>query len=192
MKTEYHVTVTLRDGWKIPRLREEWYRANTTELHRDHGPAVTETEAATGKILHQEWRRNGELHREGDLPALIDDTQKYFRIEAWYLDGKEFRADKPSRIVTDFDTNRVIQEGWCTDSNVDGPSRLDGPAFICRHSDTGVMTREIWSRGGHCHRDDGYAMIYRDEYTGEITEGTYYQNGDEVPSLPNLPPPKIG
>jgi hypothetical protein len=35
------------------------------------------------------WYKNDKLHRDGDLPAVVDENEKY-----WYKDGKRHRDPK--------------------------------------------------------------------------------------------------
>jgi hypothetical protein len=99
------------------------------------------------------WIRNGVLHRDNDLPAVIkaDGTQK------WYREGKLFRADDKPNVITS------VCEFWY---NEDEKLHRDNdlPASI---SSSGYKT---WYQNGLIHRDgDQPAEVWPDG------NGNYYQ-----------------
>ncbi len=63
-----------------------WYQNGV--LHRNDGtlPAIIRTDYRAwfghGKLFREEWYKNGELHHDGDLPALINARDKR---EVWYV-----------------------------------------------------------------------------------------------------------
>jgi ribosomal protein L25 (general stress protein Ctc) len=115
---------------------------------------------------NQYWYKEGKIHREGDLPALIysDGTQKWYKEgilhrdgdlpaviycenQYWYKEGKIHReGDLPALIYSDgtqkwYKEGRVHREG-------------DLPAVIYWNGD------QEWYKEGKCHRDgDLPAMI---------------------------------
>jgi len=65
---------------------------NKKPLVINHGNGVTQVIDENGT---EQWYRNGELHRDGDLPAIIYATGS----KAWYRDGKQHRdGDQPALV----------------------------------------------------------------------------------------------
>jgi hypothetical protein len=63
------------------------------------------------------WFKHGELHRDGDLPAIV-----YPGYQAWYQDGKQHRdGDQPAAIWED------ALMVWCCHGVL---HRVNGPALV--------------------------------------------------------------
>ena len=107
------------------------------------------------------WRREGEAHRDNDLPAVVyaNGTQ------VWYLRGQLHRdGDRPA-IIYDYGTQVWYQRGG---RHRDG----DRPALISADG-----TQE-WYRSGQLHRDGDRPAVIR-------ADGTqlWYQDGKWIPRV---------
>ena len=130
-------------------------------LHSENNPAV---EFQDGGL---EWWRHGQLHRDGDLPAMrveesnslvLDRFSGIFHkpthdvllvpgTEIWCKDGFIHRDGMPALQMVFADGN-FSEEYWCN-------GRLhnsSGPAIRMRHLD-------VWFYHGLAHREDGPAAI---------------------------------
>ena len=105
------------------------------KLHRDGDlPAVV---AADGAV--QEWFKYGKRHRDGDLPAAVD-ADNY---QTWYQDGTRHR---------DGDLPAIVRANGDQEWYKDGKRHRDGdlPAFLSQGY-------QAWFRDGKYHRDIGPA-----------------------------------
>ena len=75
-------------------------------------------------------------------------------------------------------TGVAVLESWYDANHY--PHRIDGPAKIARHPDTGIVTHELWVRNNQPHRDEGPASIQRDPTTGNVISEEWYRNGKKV------------
>lgn len=128
------------------------------ELHRFHGPAL-ETRCGTRNINFKEWVVRGEVHRDGDLPAIIreDGTQEWWKRDELHRDG-----DLPAVICYNGD-----QEWW-----KDGERQRDGDLPAVVYSDG----TQVWSKPGKgVHRDGDLPAIIRANGDKE-----WWKNGEEI------------
>jgi len=109
-------------------LKEWWVDG---KKHRDDGPAVVRQNAVPGYPPSEEWWKNGLQHREeldengNDLPAEI--TMHRF---AWYQNGQVHRdGDKPALVHRDGGTREWYQHGMCHRETLDEKG-LVNPAVI--------------------------------------------------------------
>ena len=113
---------------------QRWFKGG--ELHRENGPAVIYK-----SCRHLIWCKYDKIHRDGDLPAVIDsDYQSWFKegiahrdgdmpaivyadgSQEWYKEGKNHRdGDLPAVVYADG------SQEWCKD---DVYHREIGPAWI--------------------------------------------------------------
>lgn len=144
-------------------VRETWRQEG--DLHRLDGPAVA-VKDLKGNMVLSEWYRYGQLHREDDEPAYVEDNGAT-RTEIWATHGKPCRNDKPARLVTDLASGVVVEEiyYWRGHEHRDG-----GPAFIRRSAKTGIVTAEHWTFLGEANRREGPSIIHRDEDGTTLTE----------------------
>lgn len=105
----------------------------------------------TGLPRSYMWHRNGDLHRNDDLPAVLNldpETGQHIR-ETYVVDGLPHRVgDKPAEIEWDWN---------------------------------GKVVLERYYYRGQVHRENGPAEITYDPDTGEILEETFVKYGREVP-----------
>lgn len=114
-------------------------------LHSIRGrPAVVSTYNFVRGVsfVDEEWYQNGKLHRDDDLPAVVEnDGEK----KKWYQNGVLHRDSKPAVMC------EVGEEWWRNGHR----HRADGPAVVY-----GVDEKcEEWWFGGVRHRTDGPAVI---------------------------------
>jgi len=135
--------------------REWWRNGVLTRKQLANGMSEIYEE---GKLTRREWRVCGQLHRDGDLPAIEHVSGDL----EWYRDGELHRAaDKPAIVRAN-----GTREWWQCGVR----HRMDGPAI------TRANGSYEWWRGGVEHRADGPAMMLIDTVAHK-TEETWMQNG---------------
>lgn len=139
-------------------------------------PSMIEIPSQGSKVL--KWHREGKLHRDNDLPAIMKSGTLRSSEDTWYIEGKMGReGDKPSYLRYD-DYNGSIhlsEEAW----HVNGKYHRDRglPARRIYNSD-GVLTREEWRCEGVLHREDGPAEICYDQGgSKEIVRISFHYEG---------------
>jgi hypothetical protein len=128
---------------------------NRGKLHREDGPAV---ESPT----RTEWWKDGQKHREGDLPAIEVSATGY---QEWWKNNKRHRdGDLPAVVGQD----GTHQEYW-----KDGRMHRDGgkPAMILSGN---YNYSEVYYVNGQKHRlrSEGPAVVARNDGISE-----YWENG---------------
>lgn len=118
----------------------------------DHGNGITQEHTDGGFEI---WRKNGEIHRDNDLPATISDYQ-----EEWYQNGLQHRDNDRPAVITK-DNDRVWKQNGKN-------HRIGKPAII-----RGDNSQE-WYEKGNLHRIDGPAIVNSDG-----TEEWWF-NGEEM------------
>ena len=113
----------------------------------------------------QLWYKEGKIHRDGDLPAIIYS----YGDQAWYKDGKIHRdGDLPAKIYTNGDQH------WYKDGKLHRDGDL--PAIISSNGD------QYWYKDGKKHRDgDLPAIISPNGIQSWYKEGMY--KGGKWPRL---------
>lgn len=126
-------------------------------LHRDDDlPAVV---SANG--YYREWRIDGKLHRDGDQPAMIGGEKR-----EWYQHGKLHRDDDQPALILDYTRAAWYQHGeWLHD---DG----DQPALIAAGE-----TRE-WYIHGELHRDGDRPAVMTPGIHRWYQHGKLHRDGD--------------
>lgn len=82
----------------------------------------------------------------------------------------------------------AIHENWKVNRK---QHRVDGPAKIERHAETGAVVAEYWFRQGEFHREDGPAIIKYDAETGRVKRSRWFRNDEKV-TAPRRPPKRPG
>ena len=142
------------------RVRLEW-RDSQGNLHREGDlPAVIYTNGT------QKWYQHGQLHRKHDRPAIIDESKTRSPSLFWYQYGQPFREeDRPNVILS----NGTQQ--WCkkdNDPNQDDHPYLQlHPPYLHRDQDQPAVIKpdgsKEWYQYGKLHRnDDRPAVISAD------------------------------
>jgi antitoxin component YwqK of YwqJK toxin-antitoxin module len=111
---------------------------------------------------HKWYNRDGQLHRNGDLPALIDKDGN----QCWYKDGKLHRdGELPAVIYADG------TQHWYKDGKLHRDGDL--PAIICANDN------KYWYKEGKLHRDgDLPAAIYANGEQLWFKEGKQHRDRD--------------
>ena len=151
----YGACVALRETIEGDR---EWLDSNCRHVSpHSHGDVPIETWPGL-----QRWYRDGELHRDGDLPAMIkpDGTQRWYKYGKWHRDN-----DLPAEIWAD-GTQKWYKYGECHRVG-------DLPAVIQANG------TQYWYRDGKQHRDgDLPAVIYADGTQFWYLHGKPHRDGD--------------
>ena len=125
----YGACVVLRDTIKGDRA---WLDGNCQHvLPHSYGdvPVVDE-------LGNQDWYRDGKLHRDNDLPAMI----RALGTQKWYKDGKLHREGDLPAVIWANGTQNWYKYGK---QHRDG----DLPAEIWSNG------TQVWCKDGKCHRD---------------------------------------
>lgn len=121
-------------------------------IHRDKLPAMIDYDAN-----EQVWYNHGKKHRDGDLPAIVNDNR-----QVWYHRGKIHRNNDLPAIIY-YDTKSWYHRGKLHRDN-------DLPAVMCDDE-------LIWYNRGKKHRDhDLPAHMYTDN---TITKYKWWYYGKE-------------
>jgi hypothetical protein len=137
----------------------------------------------SGKKILEIWHKNGEYHREGDLPASIfysNDGETPYLV-TWERNG-EFHRDSPSGDLPAYisyylESDKIQLEEWFFFGQ-QGRKTEDLPSSI-RYYENGNKQQEIWYDGGVRHRYGEPAFIEYSEL-GDIIGESYYINGTQV------------
>lgn len=192
-KNEYFVEEQEDEKGRL--LKRSWFDARQRKAHRVGGPAIETFDPESGIVIGEVWvnYREGGIHREDDLPAVIkvDPNSGVTTFEEHYWRGRLHRdGDKPAGIHKDKDTGRVTFQLYSSGGQRDREGGL--PAAIELNPESGNVTREEYYRDGVLHRDNGPAIVEYNE-AGQAIPGMlqYYHYGREVrsPTAPRLDMP---
>ena len=135
------------------------------------------------KLLKEEWfNANGQLHREGDSPALIqyDEMFKYLREETWFKNGKKHReGDLPAQICYYWnEKNKTkLYETWFINDEIFRKGDL--PARISYY-ENGNKKSEWWVRNKKNHRENDLPACIEYYENGNKKTERWAQNGEYV------------
>ena len=136
-------------------------------LSRSHiSFSMVDLEPKIDGMGNRNWFKNGKLHRDGDMPALVSISG----LQAWYKDGKLHRDnDMPAIVHVNGDKEWVKDGYWHRDGDLpaivyasgamewytNGKRHRDGdlPAVV------NVTGSRSWYKDGKRHRDVGPAYI---------------------------------
>jgi len=98
---------------------------------REKREIITDSDAATGIVTYEEWRKNGKWDR-ADGPACIrrDAATGTVTKELWYSDDRLDRADGPAFIERGAATGIVTYEAWWKDGKQFEPSTAQRAAWL--------------------------------------------------------------
>ena len=156
-------------------------------LHRENGPAMVSANNSW-------WYRHGELHRDGDLPAVTNNGDLY-----WYLNGKKHRdGDKPAIIM--FTGSRFWYQHGVQHRDDEKPAVIfnDGGKEVWIHGvrEKKIITNlkdgnykidfgnvvEYYDNTGKLHRDnDEPAAIYSNGSKKWMSHGNVHRDNDKLP-----------
>ncbi len=127
----------------------------------------------------EHWYRNDELHREGDLPAVIWYKKNGAIIaEYWYRNGKPHRGgDLPADIY--YRNNQIYAEYWHRHGKL---YRDGGLPVAVWYDKKGAKTEERWYHDNKKHREGGLPAVIRYKNGVKTAEAWYrdaklYTNG---------------
>jgi len=104
-----------------------------------------------GEIYHW-YNENRELHRENDLPAVIQYSRDgSICIKSWYQNGKCHRICAPAIIWYD-NNGYVYKKCWCQNNEY---HRISGPARIWYNKD-GSIDLKHWYLNGYLYSEKQY------------------------------------
>jgi len=133
------------------------YKNQEGKLHRDSnspegdGPAQITYNAKTEKIEFEKWYKDGKLHRDGDLPAIISYNSKIIIKKCWYKDGKLHRdGNLPALIKYNSRGKWIEEECWYKNGKLHRDGDL--PA-LKSYRGPGVINMLIWFKKGKEYRD---------------------------------------
>lgn len=134
----------------------------------------------TGNVVSETWaNHSGQRHRlDGPAEREFDkDTGRLLREQYW-RDGKPYSPDGQAHLTEwGWDSDIVIMQVWAEKGKIGRSGDL--PARIHRNEETGVMISEEWlSYGSHHRNDDKPAVIERDKETGQIVVEEWYSHGN--------------
>ena len=205
IREQYIVSISDQyDGWGMENCEREEWRTPDGALHRTGDrPAVVIYDKQSGAVVGREYYERGRRHRLTGPAVIRDDwlsrTEYWvngiqhrergpavrekvkdtgFVLEECYMiNGRNVRADGPSLIIGDINSQVITDESWQHPEF--GYHRLDGPAQIHRDAETGHIVHEVWMQNNVVHRavEDGPAVIRRDETSGKITSQEFVEHG---------------
>lgn len=122
--------IKIKKTYKNGMIIREQFLNDKDELHRDDKDSPADIHYLNNETYLSVWYKNGNIHRDGDLPAYIGHSaigNEY--IKQWYQNDCVHRdGDKPAIIQYDIEGN-IISEEWYQN---DKPHRSveKGPAYI--------------------------------------------------------------
>lgn len=149
--------------------------------HRQDGPCQVQFDAKTGNVCSEIYKKNGLLHRDDGLPAIIRISEKNRNIkeERYCIEGVEHRVGGPSHIFYDEATGlprRLVWKvnGYLTPTNGRGSDLEIDPK-------TGIVLLEdfIDEQPGGDKQEGKVFRIERDANTGQVLRKFVYR--DQVP-----------
>lgn len=155
-------------------------------------PERTENE----NFIIYKWRNTGgEIHRDGDMPAVIwyyrdelnDDGSHKIMQEKWYKNGELHRdGDMPAHIEYYHDTNpitgtqKISGEEWYKDGELHRYGDLPaGIQYRSQLNDDGTqkIIEEAWFKDGELHRDGWKPAAIEYDINGNVISEHYWVNG---------------
>jgi len=147
--------------WKLDGVFHRWYDK----------PAVEKTKVGPQReCVYEKWYQHGEMHRDGDWPALIETSKDNLLYTVWYQHGKIHRdGDLPAHVRTgrSWDCKKWYQHGEIHRDG-DKPAEIDPNGWgiswyqhgkLHREGDKPTVIRDdchmMWHQNGELHRDNG-------------------------------------
>ena len=94
-------------------------------------------------IKHEMWKKNGQIHRGNDKPAVTEYRNGNIIKEEWYDYGQIHRGnDKPA--VVKYENDHVVKEEWYNHGHLNRDH--DKPAVII-HNNDGTTTENFYRLG---------------------------------------------
>lgn len=124
-------------------------------------------------LTKEKWLKNGKIHRDNDLPAVIDYYDGIKEKEIWYQDGVIKRGNEDDLpAVIDYDVNDEKEcEKWYKNGKIHRDNDLPAYIIYSKHK------IEYWyQNGSRCRDDDKPAIIVYYE-NGNTEREYWYKNG---------------
>jgi hypothetical protein len=145
------------------------------KIHRDDDmPAVIDN-GKPGCQSYKKWYKHGRLHRCGDLPALVKIKTAGSSRQEWYVDGCLHReCDLPAVVVT-LHAEKESREEWYKH----GKLHRDGDKPARVWSLDGDVKWQSWYKEGLQHRDDDKPSWESEHLKEWYQHGQLHRDGDE-------------
>lgn len=146
----------VRQVWDASRKKvvAEYWTLNGKPSRHDGGPAETEYDPESGRIVAERYFRKGRPNREDGPWSLEWDPKTGICIREIYACygsiGREH--DMPAEIEREPEHGRVIAERWYCQNEI---HRLIDPAVKEYHPQNGALIREEWRWANKLHRIGG-------------------------------------
>jgi hypothetical protein len=117
------------------------------------------------------WYKHGLIHREGGLPAYVDDIKKIYH---WRVDGFYYREnDMPSKVTPD-------ERTWHKNGTLSVHRDNNLPAREYYEPDGTTVRESIWYKDGQIHRDDDEPawIDYKNQTMKWYKNGEPHRDGD--------------
>lgn len=144
----------------------------------------------SGGIKREEWRRDGLLHRDNDLPAKIRyHSDGVIMQQTWYQNGQRHReADQPAKIRY-YENKRLRLQRWYVNGRLHREQCAEDPErpatiYYNRSDAEDVIESQVWYAHGFVHRDHDLptVIVYTDggSIAQEIwcSQGTIHRDHD--------------
>lgn len=162
------------------------------DLHRINGPAMVDRNGETLVDVWERWFVNGLQHREDGPAEIVRDAQTgEFICREWWLNGQLVDPPKDGSVPVPLAEEVATGEVEMHHDENGALHRTDGPAWVMRDRQSGIVTAERWYRDGEVHRDDGPAVIKRNPQTGEIIFEEWWGEGEVIKSPRQLWGPAV-
>ncbi len=155
-ENEKRVIINYIDEEEMIMIDKTWLKGYMK--HRENGPAKV-TYYVSGAKHVESWCIDGENHRGGDEPAVINryENQEIYHKD-WYKDGKRHREkDNPARIEFHKDGHRAKLEAWWLKGK---HHRWGGKAAVIRYNELGHEIEEEWWVEGQQTKWAMYEGVY--------------------------------
>ena len=104
-----------------------------------------------GQLKTQIWYKNGNKHREGDLPAFIQYHYKNIKpeIKIWYKNGKLYRVgDLPARIEY-YENGQPHRKFWYKNEILHREGDLSN---MIEYGENGRLEKWVWYKNGEIEK----------------------------------------
>jgi len=134
----YDVTVAVDESTGVV-VEEDWFVRNPREgkdaetTHRIGGPAVTNRDSVSGKIISEQWWHYGKQHRDNGPAVLrVDPNTDVVVREEWWRNDALHRDGGPALIERDPQTGQITTEEYWTNGRMEGATPEESRARIAK------------------------------------------------------------
>ena len=125
-----------------------------------------------GNIMYEDWYRNGNRHRDGDLPAYIEyyDNKGLIYFKSWWKNNEKHRdGDKPAYIQYDSDSKIIIESWWKNNEKHRASEEGDLPAHI-EYNSNGDIVGEYWYQDDRLYRNNNKPVHIKYNDKGKVCD----------------------